>query len=174
MKVFCLIATLLILSGTALAAEPKVETLLEGLVNPCGVAIQPETGVVFVSDSGAGKVIRVGENGKAQEVIVGSPIDLYGKGPKYDIGPLGIVFFDRNTLIVGDGGFKDGEEHVRTFTLPVGDKTLDYDKDAAQKSGPLEAEGDVKPEGNLYGVALTKQRFMSLATATIPRVGFPR
>jgi DNA-binding beta-propeller fold protein YncE len=136
-------------------AEPQVETVLEGLINPCGVAIQPETGIVFVSDSGAGKVLRV-VDGKAQDVIVGSPKDLYGKGPKYDIGPLGIAFFDKQTLVVGDGGYKDGEEYVRTFKLTEASTQLNYEKDAASKSGPLPEKGDIKPEGNLYGLAVTK------------------
>ena len=137
------------------AAEPKVETVLEGLINPCGVAIQPETGVVFVSDSGAGKVLRV-VDGKAQDVITGSPKDLYGKGPKYEIGPLGIAFFDKGTLVVGDGGFVDGKEFVRVFSVPEAGKTLDYDKDAKSKAGPVEATDDLKPEGNFYGLAVTK------------------
>ena len=86
------------------AAEPKVETVLEGLINPCGVAIQPETNTVFVSDSGSGRVVRVGGEKKSEEVIAGSPRDVYGKGPKYEIGPLGIAFLDKETLVVGDGG----------------------------------------------------------------------
>ncbi len=46
----------------------KVETILSELDNPCGIAIQPETGVVFISDSGASKVIKV-VDGKAETVI---------------------------------------------------------------------------------------------------------
>lgn len=145
----------LLLITPLFAADPKVETVLEGLINPAGVAIQPETGAVFVSDSGAGKVLRVVE-GKAQDVITGSPKDLYGKGPKYEIGPLGIAFFDKNTLVVGDGGFVDGMEYIRVFTLPEAGKTLDYDKDAKTKAGPLEATADLKPEGNFYGLAVSK------------------
>jgi DNA-binding beta-propeller fold protein YncE len=137
------------------AADPKVETVLDGLVNPCGVAIQPETGVVFISDSGLGKVIRV-VDGKPQDAIVGSPKDLYGKGPKYEIGPLGLAFFDKNTLVVGDGGFKDGEECVRIFTLPDDGKSLDYDKDVKTKAGPLPATDDLKAEGNFYALAVSK------------------
>ncbi|WP_425613813.1 hypothetical protein NA78x_003657 [Anatilimnocola sp. NA78] len=137
------------------SAEVKTETIVSGLNNPCGVAIQPETGHVFVSDSGAGKVIRI-VNGKAEDVIVGSPKDIYGKGPMYDIGPLGLIFLDKNTLVVGDGGFKDGEEYVRVYTVPeAGKAALDFDKDAKEKIGPLAADGDVKPEGNLYGLAAT-------------------
>ena len=142
--------------GAAVAfAEVKTETIVSGLNNPCGVAIQPETGHVFVSDSGAGKVIRI-VNGKAEDVIVGSPKDIYGKGPMYDIGPLGLIFLDKNTLVVGDGGYKDGEEYVRVYTVPeAGKAALDFDKDAKEKIGPLAADGDVKPEGNLYGLAAT-------------------
>jgi DNA-binding beta-propeller fold protein YncE len=155
MKCSWLSAWLLIGSVSALfAAEPKVETILTGLINPCGVAVQPETGTVFVSDSGAGKVVRV-VNGKAEDVITGSPKDLYGKGPKYDIGPLGIAFFDKNTLVVGDGGFKDGEEFIRTFDVSKATTPLDYDKNATAKAGPLAETGEVKPEGNLYGLAVT-------------------
>src|SRR5262245_54704847 len=84
------------------SADVKTEPDVSGTNNPCGVATQPETGHVFVSDSGAGKVIRV-VNGKAEDVIVGSPKDIYGKGPMYDIGPLGLAFIDKNTLVVGDG-----------------------------------------------------------------------
>lgn len=146
---------LVLLTAPLTAAEPKIETMLEGLTNPCGVAIQPETGIVFVSDSGAGRIVRVASANQTNDAIVGSPKDVYGNGPKYDIGPLGIAFFDKNTLVVADGGYKDGEEFVRVFTLSD-DKTLDYEKDAVQKSGPLAAADNVPPEGNLYGVALTK------------------
>jgi len=145
----------LCLATPLFAAEPKVETVLEGLINPAGVAVQPETGMVFVSDSGEGKIIRV-VDGKAQDVITGSPKDVYGKGPKYEIGPLGIAFFDKNTLIVGDGGFVDGKEFVRVFTVPEAGKKLDYDNDAKTKAGPLEATADLKPEGNFYGLAVSK------------------
>jgi DNA-binding beta-propeller fold protein YncE len=149
-------AAALISTSAIFAADPKVETVLSGLVNPTGVALQPETGVVFVSDSGDGKIVRVVE-GKAQDVITGSPKDLYGKGPKYEIGPLGIAFFDKNTLVVGDGGYVDGKEFVRVFTVPEAGKTADYEKDPKHKGGPLDATGDLKPEGNFYGLAISKK-----------------
>lgn len=138
------------------AEDAKVETVVGGLTNPCGVAVQPKTGHVFVADSAAGRVVRI-VDGKIEDVITGSPKDVYGKGPMYDIGPLGLAFIDENTLVVGDGGFKDGEEYIRVFTVPAAGKgAIDYDKDAKAKLGPLAAEGDeVKPEGNLYGVAVT-------------------
>lgn len=137
------------------AEDAKFESVLGGLSNPCGIAVQPETGHVFVSDSATGRVIRIVE-GKAQDVITGSPKDVYGKGPFFDIGPLGLVFLDKSTLVVGDGGLKDGDEYLRVFTVPeAGGAALDYEKDAT-KSGPLAAAEGIVGEGNLYGLAATK------------------
>jgi DNA-binding beta-propeller fold protein YncE len=140
----------------AIAAEDaKVEDVVGGLSNPCGVAIQPGTGQVFVSDSATGRVARV-VDGKLQDVIAGSEKDIYGKGPFYDIGPLGLLFLDQNTLVVGDGGLKDGFEYLRVFTVPeAGKPALDYEKDA-QKSGPLEPAEGIVGEGNLYALAANK------------------
>ena len=70
-------------------ADHHVTTVVDGLDNPAGIAIQPETGHVFVSDSGASRIIRV-VDGKAQAVITDFPVDVYGKGPMYNIGPLGL------------------------------------------------------------------------------------
>jgi DNA-binding beta-propeller fold protein YncE len=135
--------------------DAKVEEVVGGLSNPCGVAIQPGTGHVFVSDSATGRVGRV-VDGKLQDVIAGSEKDVYGKGPFYDIGPLGLLFLDQNTLVVGDGGLKDGFEYLRVFTVPeAGKPALDYEKDA-KKSGPLEPAEGIVGEGNLYGLAANK------------------
>jgi DNA-binding beta-propeller fold protein YncE len=127
-----------------------------GLSNPCGVAVQPGTGHVFVSDSATGRVCRV-NSGKLEDVITSSPKDVFGKGPFYDIGPLGLVFTsDGKSLIVGDGGYKDGDECIRVFTVPESGKpALNYEKDAAQKVGPIAAADGIVGEGNLYALALT-------------------
>jgi hypothetical protein len=143
-------------SLAAVAQEAKVETVVGGLSNPCGVAVQPETGHVFLSDSALGRVVRV-VDGKLEDVITGFPKDVFGKGPFYDIGPLGLVFLDKNTLVVGDGGFKDGEECIRVYTVPeAGKPALNFDKDAKAKSGPLAPAEGLLGEGNLYGLAATK------------------
>ncbi len=143
-------------ASLALAQSAKVEEVVGGLSNPCGVAVQPGTGQVYLTDSANGRVCRV-NNGKLEDVITGSPKDVYGKGPFYDIGPLGLVFSsDGKSLIVGDGGYKDGEECVRVYTVPESGKpAINYEKDASQKLGPLTAADGVLGEGNLYGLALT-------------------
>ena len=155
MKSFIILSTFLIFSMLTDAAisEEEIEVILEGLKNPCGVAVQPGSGDIFVSDTAAGKIVRV-VDGKAEDVITGSAQDVYGQGPKYDIGPLGIAFLDRKRLVVGDGGFPDGEEFIRVFEVP--DKSqpaISYDQGI--KVGALTAEGNRRAEGNLYGVAIT-------------------
>ena len=106
------------MSTCLLAQEPASETLLSGLTNPSGVAVQPETGIVFVADSGTGRVVRVVE-GKAEVVIQGFPLDSYGKEPSYAVGPLGLTFLDKDRLVVGGGGLPDGEELLRVYKLPA-------------------------------------------------------
>lgn len=141
------------LFSVANSAEPKVTTVLDGLNNPCGVAVQPETGYVFVSDSGSGKVIRI-VDGKPQDVIVGFKSDTYGMGPMYKIGPLGLLFLGKDILVVGGGDLPDGEEKLRTFHVPaVGAAAVQAD--AASASFELKATADLKGEGNFYSLAAT-------------------
>jgi DNA-binding beta-propeller fold protein YncE len=149
------LALVLFAAATLVAADPAVETVVDGLYNPSGVAVQPETGDLFVSDSGAGRVIRV-VDGKAQDVIVGFSKDVYGKGPMFDIGPLGLVFLNKDTLVVGGGDKPDGEELLRVFTVPAAGSPAIQAGDAVA-SFNMPATDDVKGEGNFYGLAATKQ-----------------
>ena len=149
-------ATLLIaiaMNTAAHAADPVV--VLKGLDNPCGIAVQPETGLIFVSDSAAGKVVKFDPKKPltSTDVITDFPLSSYGKGPEYVIGPLGLAFLDKNTLVVGGGGLDDGAELLRVYDVS-GDKPIKA-KDMKKKIGPLTA-GDVsiKGEGNFYAVAI--------------------
>jgi hypothetical protein len=133
---------------------PKVETVVEGLNNPCGIAIQPETGHVFVADSGALRIFRV-IDGKPEDVITDFPKDIYGTGPMYDIGPLGLAFLDKQTLIVGGGGLVDGEELLRVYNVPeTGAPAIKASQMSA--SFKLEASGEIVGEGNFYALAVTE------------------
>ena len=133
------------------------EVVLTGLDNPTGVAVQPETGIVFVADSAAGRIIRV-EGGKAQPVITDFPLSTYGEGPVYSIGPLGLAFINKTTLVVGGGGLKDGAELLRIYRVPDAGKSIKAD-DTLHKLGPIKATKDVTTsgEGNFYGVAVGKK-----------------
>lgn len=154
MKRFVRLATVALtfcLATRAALAETGVATVLAGLNNPTGIAIQPETGDVFIAESGALKVVRL-VDGQAEDVITGFTKDVYGKGPMLDIGPLGLAFMDKETLVVGDGGKPDGEEQLLIFTVPAkGEPAITADK--SKYSFTLPATDDAPGEGNFYGVA---------------------
>lgn len=152
MRLFSIVFTLLLFIPTCLRGDVKVDKVLENIDNPSGVAIQPETDTVFVADSGAGRIIRV-VDGKAKDVITDFPIDEYGEDPTYKIGPLGLTFLDKDTLVVGGGGNPDGEELVRIYTVPAPDKDPIKADQMKTSAGPLAAVGEVVGEGNFYAVA---------------------
>lgn len=143
-------------ASAALAAEPKVTVVAEGLDNPSGIAVQPGTGHVFVA-SHAGVQRLDPKTGKLTDEVTGypTPTDIYGKGPKYPIGPLGLAFLDQHTLIVGDGSRVDGEELVRVYKVGDTAAAKAQKEDAAAVTlGPIApCEKSPKGEGNFYGVA---------------------
>lgn len=132
------------------AGELPVKVILSDLDNPSGIAIQPETGTVFVSNSGASQIIKV-VGGKAEPVITDFPVDIYGKGPKYNIGPLGLLFLKKNALVVGCGGLPDGQELLRVYELKDDGKPIKAEE--MKSKFTLAEEGDVKGEGNFYALA---------------------
>ncbi|QGJ70066.1 Hypothetical protein PBC10988_17550 [Planctomycetales bacterium 10988] len=145
-----------LLFSVATAEEYKTTVVLSGLNNPCGVAVHP-SGRVYVAESGALQVVRVnkvGENAKAVPVITDFPKDVYGKGPMYDIGPLGLAFLTGKMLIVGGGGNPDGSELLRVYELPKGRETIKAEQ-MKYSLGPMEpGEATSKGEGNFYGLAV--------------------
>lgn len=132
------------------AGDLKARVVVEGLNNPCGVAIQPETETVFVADSGNFQVLKI-VDGKAEPVITDFPKDVYGKGPKVNIGPLGLLFLDKNTLVVGGGGQPDGDELLRVYKLPEDGSAIKAD--AMDASFALAESDEIKGEGNFYALA---------------------
>jgi len=146
-----LVASIFAASLAPATAETKVTTVVDGLSNPCGIAIQPETGIVWVADSAASRIIRI-VDGKAEAVITDFPVDVYGKGPMFNIGPLGLVFMDKNTLVVGGGGLKDGEELLRVYNIG-GDLPIKADAMSGSAALAADADAELRGEGNLYGLA---------------------
>ena len=82
----------------ARSAEPP-DVIVGGLQHPCGVAVQPNTAQVFVSERALGRVVRVVE-GQLQEVLVGLPRGTRELTPPVDPGPLDLTFLDAETLAV--------------------------------------------------------------------------
>lgn len=130
----------------------------DGLNNPTGVAVQPETGIVFIAESGAQRIVKIVDE-KPVPVVVGFDKDAYGKGPIYDIGPLGLMFLDKNTLVVTGGGQSDGEDSVFCFRLSDDAKTpidasvsAEDGNDALLGSVSLKGNDERVGEGNFFGV----------------------
>ncbi|MAT15329.1 MAG: hypothetical protein CMJ46_08680 [Planctomyces sp.] len=137
----------------AYGEEPEHETLVIDLDNPCGVLVHPETGKVYTA-SKLGVHCYTPADHKAVFEVSEFPEDIYGKGPKYDIGPLGLGLLNNEHLVVGDGSRPDGEELVRVYKLDGKKKS---EGDAVYTLGPITAgEKSAKGEGNFYGVAVNE------------------
>ncbi len=155
-RITTVLSSLALVSAFALnasAADHKV--VAKGLDNPTGLAIQPGTGHVFIA-SHAGVLRLDPKSGKVTTEIGGypDPTDVYGKGPKYAIGPLGLAFLDADHLVVGCGSRADGEELVRVFKVGAEPKEQ-KESDAVKTFGPITASDlSAKGEGNFYGVAI--------------------
>ncbi len=135
------------------------EVVCEGLTNPSGLAVRPgasnERAELFIADSGAFRIVRyeTDKPGEVADVVTEFPQSTYGNGPEYAIGPLGLEFLNRKTLLVGGGGLADGEELLRVYQID--DDKLPIKADAMKESlGPI-PKGDASSsgEGNFYAIA---------------------
>ncbi|MEX0726253.1 MAG: hypothetical protein WD065_08290 [Planctomycetaceae bacterium] len=150
----------LALASAAAAEDLKYKVRVTNLENPSGVGVHAGTGDVFVASRYG--VYRYNPAAKKVHLEIAGypePIDIYGKGPMYPIGPLGIGFMGAEHLVVGDGSRIDGEELVRVYKInpEYSDDSEPVKEDAAEFTlGPITAgEASAKGEGNFYGVAVT-------------------
>ncbi|QDT66692.1 YncE family protein [Calycomorphotria hydatis] len=145
--------------GEEKADEAAIEpiTLVTNLENPSGLAIHGPSGDVFAASRYG--VYRYDPKNHAVSIeVAGYEPDVYGKGPKYDIGPLGLDFLGDDMLVVGDGSRKDGEELVRIYKVGKEPRKAPLDEKKAEHTfGPIEAgEASARGEGNFYDVAVGK------------------
>ena len=153
--VFLAAVSLAAVSRAADSPKVKVETIQTGLNDPTSIAVRPGFSELFISESGAGQVVRVlpDKPGKPTPIVTGFPVAAAPAGLGFQAGPLGLAFLDRITFAVGSGGMKDGRDVLGIYTLPSLGKTLQF-SDTRQKLGPIQVGGDIKTsEGFLYGVA---------------------
>lgn len=137
-------------------AGPKFKEAIIHLDNPSGIAVHAATGHVFAcSKQGIFRFVP-GKPAKIYLEVEGFPTDIYGKGPMYDIGPLGLATWGADRLIVADGSRKDGEELVRVYKVADAPPPKPNKEDSAEFTlGPI-APGELSPkgEGNYYGVVV--------------------
>ncbi len=109
--------------------ELKIETIATGLDTPLAVAIRPTHGNVYVSESGAGRVVRIAPNKNAKPVaaVVGFPVRATPDMPDLRVGPMGLAFTNSDFLVVGSGGQGPAIDAVRLFELPPAGKPLTLD-----------------------------------------------
>ena len=160
-KRFCFAAVFLSASCTGWtpclnSQEIKSETIVTGLNNPCAVAVQPESDIVFISDSGAGRVIRI-IGGMTATPTPEPPLDQYGEDPSFKIGPLGLAFIDPSTLVVGGGGLPNEKEIVRVYnvTTDIDAPPLQADEMITELSLP--ETDQAQAEGNFYGLTVARE-----------------
>jgi hypothetical protein len=133
----------------------KTETVAGGLDNPVAVAMR-SGGDLFISESGAGRVVRIapGKDAKPQPVVTGFPIGPSPDMPELRVGPLGLAFTPAGNLVVGSGGQGPEKDAVRVFVLPADNNPLTIDD--AKKVLTVKPGSESKTgEGWFYGVAAT-------------------
>lgn len=98
--------------GSSGGISGTLETVVEGLNNPTGIAIRGD-GTIIVAESGAGRLITVAADGSTQPLATDF---MVGSFFPYDIGPLAVLILEDGTLVVGEGGDIIGRERVSFFT----------------------------------------------------------
>ena len=127
--------------------------ILDHLDHPMGIAIQPITGHLFVSETGQGRVGRVVDN-RLVEVVNGFSQSDPNCQVENGQGPLGLVFLDASALFVGEGGEKDNGDRLRMFELDDHVKTIPSAADSAAGGHFREDESrsQANRDGDLYAV----------------------
>ena len=151
------------------ASAPEIVTVLEQLEGPRGVAVQPDTGHVFVSESGSGCALRV-VDGMAENVIVNFPQDLLDATKLARIGSLSLTFLEKDTLIIGGGGLPSGQDLIRVYTIgEAGTQPIDA-RQFKHQIGPLTVLGNTPAGENVFGVVATPRAIFAVCSATTHRL----
>ena len=158
----CIAVLLLLglLAGDPLLAEsgePTVRVVTSGLSFPTGISVRPDTGDIFVSESGLGRVVAI-DGGRVNVVLDQFPRNSVAWLGEEPLGPLGLHFMTRDLMAVAfDDASDEGERrgYVQFFDLaqreswkPDGDL---YSDASTSRLGPIEVQG-VRETGTLAAV----------------------
>lgn len=127
------------------------EEVASGLKNPSGLGFSP-AGVLTICDSGAGRVVSVGEGGKLAPLVTGFATEFWKLDPdRFELGPLSLLWLADGTLVVSDGGLADGKD--RLLYLPPG--ATEASEGRATPSIPKTSDHKLDlGEGNFTGLSL--------------------
>ena len=140
----------------------RVETVLPGLDQPCGLTIRPgvkQKGVVelLFAETGARRIVAVATNrpDAPREVVIGFPGDSSGDDSDYPTGPTGLAFLTRTKLVVAGRDSEQDDKLLRVYNLPSDGTALpaeefDYAVRSA-RTGKLPSS----LVGRFYGLAKT-------------------
>jgi hypothetical protein len=157
-------------------AEPRddsqqydVVTLVDDLDNPVSIAVRPGTQPsgpleLFISESGAGRVIRTVADDPTKQVpvVTGFPLGQWGESSEYAVGPLGLAFLSLHRLAVGTGGLGAGADVIRIYNLPEDRGELTYD-DGDQTAGPIASGGRSETgEGFFFSLTTTDRALFAV------------
>ncbi len=133
------------------AAQPEV--VAGKLDHPMGVAVQPATGDVFVSESGKGRIVRV-VGGAVETAVAGFTPGTFGDEPSYQVSPLGLGFLGNGMLLAGTGDRPAGQDEL--LVLPIGaagEKARDLS--AAATRYLVTSSDPAQSGGNFTGICST-------------------
>ena len=158
-KNLLVVAIILFHVASANAQLRKPDVLLNDLKNPCGVAVRPTTGQIYISDTGRGKIISL-ELRRTDDFVVGFPLSEFELDKSIVLGPLGLIFRGKDTLIVGTGGSADGEDTISVFDVRQKKKDPLKAEDAFQT---IKLRNDLTylPEGDFFSLAITRAALYS-------------
>ncbi len=136
----------------AIAQTQPGSLVASGLNTPWGIAAAGNN--LYVSESGAGQVVVIdpAKPDKPTPLITGFETKPFRE--KYQLGPLGLAFVDKDTLLVGGGDLGLGADVVRQFGIPAALTKPLATQDAKAKLGPIpKGNPDETGDGMFFAVA---------------------
>ncbi|MFT7616755.1 MAG: hypothetical protein ACI97A_000384 [Planctomycetota bacterium] len=137
-------------SNDGSSGTPKVTVVAKGLMNPSCVSFSP-AGELTICDSGNGRVVVL-RDGKLVDYVTDFDtefwkIDKETDTKRFKLGPLSAIWLGK-TLVVTDGGKKDGKETLLFFSGP-GKANSGVASNTMVPAGVAPEKG----EGNLTGMS---------------------
>lgn len=111
----------LLVTGVVCGQDLQPKVILANLDRPCGVAIHPDSGELYVSEGGAGRIIRVvdNEDESAEQSVVAEGFGQAGVGlaESLTLGPCGLLFLNKSNLLIAANGSDANQRGLLIATL---------------------------------------------------------